>query len=141
MNIDSIEKGVVIDHIQAGKGMDIVRLLGLEELTCPVAVIRNARSSKSGRKDIIKIEDSIDLDLDALGFIDPNIAVNVIVGGEIVEKKRMAPPSEVTNVVRCNNPRCITSTEQELPHIFKRSVGGEGYYCAWCEQPYHPKST
>lgn len=136
MNIDSIERGVVIDHIEAGKGMEIVRLLRLDDMTCPVAVIRNARSSKSGRKDIIKIEEEIDLNLDVLGFIDPNITVNVIVGGRITEKKRMAPPNEVVNVVTCKNPRCITSVERGLPQIFRRAKGGDKYRCAYCEQEY-----
>lgn len=138
MNIDSIERGVVIDHIAAGRGMDIVRMLDLDHLTCPVAVIRNARSGKTGKKDIIKIEDEVDLNLDVLGFIDPNITVNVIVGGHIVEKKRIALPSRVVNVVKCKNPRCITSTERELPHIFKRSEGDDVFRCHYCEQEYQP---
>ena len=136
MNIDSIERGVVIDHIAAGRGMEIVRLLGLERLTCPVAVIRNARSAKSGRKDIIKIEDEIDLNLDVLGFIDPHITVNIIEHGRIVQKRRIAPPEKVTNVVKCRNPRCITSTERELPHIFHRKKDDGGYRCTYCEQAY-----
>ncbi len=136
MNVDSIERGVVIDHIGAGKGMEIVRLLRLEELTCPVAVIRNARSGKIGRKDIIKIEDEIDLDLDVLGFIDPNITVNIITGSRIVEKRRTSPPNQVVNVVQCKNPRCITSTERDLPQVFLRKEGGEVYRCSYCEQEY-----
>ncbi len=138
MNVDSIERGVVIDHIAAGKGMEIVRLLGLDSMTCPVAVIRNARSSKTGRKDIIKIEDEIDLNLDVLGFIDPNITVNVIVNGSIVEKKRIAPPMQVVNVVKCRNPRCITSTERGVNEMFRRSPGSEVYRCVYCEQEYQP---
>ena len=138
MNVDSIERGLVIDHIQAGKGMEIVRLLDLDKVSCPVAVIRNARSSKTRRKDIIKIEDELDLNLDVLGFIDPNITVNIIVGGKIVEKKRIAPPDEVIDVVKCKNPRCITSIERELPQIFRRSVAEEVYRCAYCEQEYQP---
>ncbi len=136
MNIDSIARGVVIDHIEAGRGMEIVRLLELDKLICPVAVIRNARSGKTGRKDIIKIEDEIDLNLDVLGFIDPNITVNVIVGGKIVEKKRLAPPDQVVNVVRCKNPRCITSVERELPQIFRRAESDQHYRCIYCEQEY-----
>ncbi len=138
MNVDSIERGVVIDHIAAGKGMEIVSLLNLEKMTCPVAVIRNARSGKSGKKDIIKIEDEVDLNLDALGFIDPNITVNIIMNGRIVEKKRMAPPKEVVNVVKCINPRCITSVERGLPHVFRRSLESDVYRCAYCEQEYQP---
>ncbi|MDL2325367.1 aspartate carbamoyltransferase regulatory subunit [Ruminococcaceae bacterium OttesenSCG-928-A16] len=136
MNIDSIERGVVIDHIDAGKGMELVRLLHLDKLTCPVAVIRNARSSKTGKKDIIKIEDEIDLDFDVLGFIDPSITVNIIVNGHIVEKKRIAPPHRVVNVVQCKNPRCITSVERELPQIFRRADESSVYRCAYCEQEY-----
>lgn len=138
MNVDSIERGVVIDHIAAGKGMEIVRLLNLEKATCPIAVIRNARSSKSGKKDIIKIEDEVDLNLDVLGFIDPNITVNIIVNGHIVEKKRMAPPQEVTNVVKCINPRCITTVERGLSQVFRRSPDSDVYRCAYCEQEYQP---
>ena len=138
MNIDSIERGVVIDHIDAGRGMEIVRLMELDKLNCPIAVIRNARSGKTGRKDIIKIEDEIDLNLDVLGFIDPDITVNVIVGAKIVEKKRIAPPTQVVNVVKCKNPRCITSTERELPQVFRRRPGSEWYRCAYCEQEYQP---
>lgn len=136
MNVDSIEKGVVIDHIAAGKGMEIVRLLNLEEKTCPIAVIRNARSSKSDRKDIIKIEDNLDVDLDVLGFIDPNITVNYIDNGHIIKKTRIAPPLSVINVVKCKNPRCITSTERELPQIFRRAEGSDIYRCIYCEQEY-----
>lgn len=138
MNVDSIERGVVIDHIAAGKGMEIVRLLDLEQLTCPVAVIRNARSSKTGKKDIVKIEDEIDVNLDVLGFIDPHITVNIIVGGRIVEKKRMAPPDEITNVAKCKNPRCITTVEPDLPQVFRRAGDGEVYRCVYCEQEYSP---
>lgn len=141
MNIDSIERGVVIDHIDSGRGMEIVRLLDLEKLTCPVAVIRNARSGKSGKKDIIKIEDEIDVDLDVLGFIDPNITVNVIMNGKIVEKKRIAPPHRVVNVVSCKNPRCITSTERGLPQIFRRADEADVYRCTYCEQEYQPSEA
>lgn len=138
MNIDSIERGLVIDHIAPGRGMEILKLLGLEKVTCPVAVIRNARSGKTGRKDIIKIEDAIDINLDVLGFIDPNITVNIIVGSEIVEKKRIDPPQRVVNVVKCINPRCITSTERGLPEIFDRQSSGGLYRCHYCEQEYQP---
>ena len=136
MNIDSIERGVVIDHIDAGRGMEIVRLLELDNLSCPVAVIRNARSGKTGRKDIIKVEDEIDVNFDVLGFIDPDITVNIIVGGKIVEKRRLAPPSQVVNVVHCKNPRCITSVERELPQIFRRAEAEKVYRCIYCEQEY-----
>lgn len=138
MNIDSIENGLVIDHIAAGRGMEIVRLLELEKMTTPVAVIRNARSNKSGKKDIIKIENETDINLDVLGFIDPNITVNVIKNGKKVEKKRMAPPDEVENVVNCINPRCITSTERELAQRFRRQGDNGVYRCVYCEQEYQP---
>lgn len=139
MNVDSIERGVVIDHIGAGKGMDIVRMLDLEKLTCPVALIRNARSGKAGKKDIIKIEDEIDINLDVLGFIDPHITVNIIVGSKIVEKRQSTPPQKVVNVVQCKNPRCITSIEKELPQVFARRPGSQVYRCHYCEQEYQPK--
>ena len=125
MNVDSLQKGLVIDHIQAGKSMEIYRFLDLDRLDCSVAIIKNARSGKSGKKDIIKIEDKIDVDLDVLGFIDPNITVNVVEGGRITRKRKLQLPAQVTNVAKCKNPRCITSIEQELPHIFKLSEEGD----------------
>ena len=142
LNIDSLERGVVIDHIKAGKSMEIYRVLELDKLDCSVAIIKNARSKKTGKKDIIKIEDQMDFDLDVLGFIDPNITVNVIDGGKIVEKRHLTMPKQVVNVVRCKNPRCITSIEQELPQVFNL-VEGAGrehpvYRCAYCEQEYSP---
>ena len=138
MNIDSIENGLVIDHIEAGKGMEIVRLLELEKMTSPVAVIRNARSNKMGKKDIIKIENETDINLDVLGFIDPNITVNVIKNGHKQQKKRIAPPAEVVNVVECKNPRCITTTERELAQRFRRASGNGVYRCVYCETEYQP---
>ena len=141
MNVDSLQKGLVIDHIQAGKSMEIYRFLDLDRLDCSVAIIKNARSGKSGKKDIIKIEDKIDVDLDVLGFIDPNISVNVVEGGRITRKRKLQLPAQVTNVAKCKNPRCITSIEQELPHIFKLSEEGDRrvYRCIYCEQEYNPK--
>ena len=141
MNVDSLQKGLVIDHIQAGKSMEIYRFLDLDRLDCSVAIIKNARSGKSGKKDIIKIEDKIDVDLDVLGFIDPNITVNVVEGGRITRKRKLQLPAQVTNVAKCKNPRCITSIEQELPHIFKLSEEGNRrvYRCIYCEQEYNPK--
>ncbi len=138
MNIDSIERGVVIDHIEAGKGMEIVRLLKLDKLSCTVAVIRNARSNKTKSKDIIKIEDEIDVNLDVLGFINPNITVNIIVDGKISAKKRLTPPNQVVNVVQCKNPRCITSVERGLEQVFFRGEGEQPYRCMYCEQEYQP---
>ena len=137
LNIDSLEKGVVIDHIESGKSMEIYRVLELDKLDCSVAIIKNARSKKSGRKDIIKIEDRIDIDLDVLGFIDPNITVNIIDGGRIIEKKHLQLPERIVNVAKCKNPRCITSVEQELDHVFVLTDPEQGVYrCLYCEQEY-----
>lgn len=137
MNVDSLERGLVIDHIGAGRSMEIYRVLGLDKLDCCVAIIKNARSNKTGRKDIMKIEDLIDLDLDALGFLDPNITVNIIDGGKIVEKKKLNLPQKVTDIIHCNNPRCITSVEQELPHEFRLADPGRGLYrCKYCDHVY-----
>ena len=137
LNIDSLEKGVVIDHIEAGRSMEIYRVLELGKLDCSVAIIKNARSKKSGRKDIIKIEDRIDIDLDVLGFIDPNITVNIIDGGHIIEKKHLQLPERIVNVAKCKNPRCITSVEQELDHVFVLTDAEKGVYrCMYCEQEY-----
>ena len=137
MNVDSLQKGLVIDHIQAGKSMEIYRFLDLDRLDCSVAIIKNARSGKSGKKDIIKIEDKIDVDLDVLGFIDPNITVNVVEGGRITRKRKLQLPAQVTNVAKCKNPRCITSIEQELPHVFYLSdERTETYRCKYCEEKY-----
>ena len=137
LNIDSLEKGVVIDHIEAGRSMEIYRVLELDKLDCSVAIIKNARSKKSGRKDIIKIEDRIDIDLDVLGFIDPNITVNIIDGGHIIEKKHLQLPERIVNVAKCKNPRCITSVEQELDHVFVLTDPEKGVYrCMYCEQEY-----
>ena len=137
LKIDSLQNGMVIDHIQAGRGMEIYNYLGLDRLDCSVAIIKNARSKKSGRKDIIKIEDRIDIDLDVLGFIDPNITVNIIDGGHIIEKKHLQLPERIVNVAKCKNPRCITSVEQELDHVFVLTDPEKGVYrCMYCEQEY-----
>ena len=112
-------------------------MLELDKLDCSVAIIKNARSKKSGRKDIIKIEDRIDIDLDVLGFIDPNITVNIIDGGHIIEKKHLQLPERIVNVAKCKNPRCITSVEQELDHVFVLTDPEKGVYrCMYCEQEY-----
>ena len=117
--------------------MEIYRALELDKLDCSVAIIKNARSKKTARKDIIKIEDRIDIDLDILGFIDPNITVNIIDNGEIVEKKHLSLPQRIVNVARCKNPRCITSVEQELDHVFLLTDEARGIYrCAYCEHQY-----
>ena len=137
LNIDSMENGIVIDHITAGRGMRIYELLELDKLDTCVAIIKNARSSKYGKKDIIKIEDRIDIDLDVLGFLDPSITVNIIEGGRIVEKKHLTLPGRIVNVAKCKNPRCITSVEQELDHVFLLTDPEAGTYrCMYCEQEY-----
>jgi len=138
LNIGKIEEGFVLDHIQAGKSLQIYHQLGLDKLDCTVAIIRNAKSNKSGKKDILKVECPIDLlDLDVLAFIDHNITVNVIKDGEIVDKRELSLPKEIKNIIRCRNPRCITSIEQELPHIFVLSdEKKEIYRCKYCEEKY-----
>ncbi len=134
MNIDSIKNGLVIDHIRAGSAMRIYNLLGLDELDCTVAIIKNAQSAKLGRKDIIKIDTVTDIDLDVLGYVDPGITVNVIRGGELVEKKQLSLPERLENVLRCRNPRCITSAEPGLKQVFFLSDrAGKTYRCLYCE--------
>ena len=119
LNISGLQEGIVLDHIEAGKSLDIYYHLGLDKLECQVAIIKNARSNKMGRKDIIKIEGGLDtVDLKVLGYIDHNITVNIIRGDRIAEKRALKLPKKITNVIQCKNPRCITSIEQELPHIF-----------------------
>ena len=141
LNISGLKEGVVLAHIEAGRSMDIYYQLGLDKLDCQVAIIKNARSSKMGRKDIIKIEGNLDtLDLDVLGYIDHNITVNIIHDNAIVEKKALKLPKKITNVIRCKNPRCITSIEQELPHIFYLAdEKTETYRCQYCEERYGKK--
>lgn len=131
MNIDSIKNGVVIDHISAGKAMELYGILGLDSLDCSVAVIKNAPSGKMGKKDIIKIDADIDMDFDVIGYISPNATVNIIKNGETVEKKHIALPLRLTNIIRCKNPRCITTTEQEIDHIFV--LTNSGYRCLYCD--------
>ena len=134
MNVDSIKNGIVIDHITAGLGMRIFNLLGLDDLDCPVAIIKNVASRKMGKKDIIKIDADIKLDLDVLGYVDPGVTVNVIKDSKLVEKKAIELPERLTNVVKCKNPRCITTTEQELPHVFKLTDRQKRVYrCIYCE--------
>ena len=134
MNIDSIKNGIVIDHIQAKKGMEIYELLNLNELDCSVAVITNAKSKKMGRKDIIKIDADIEVNTDIIGYIDPDITVNIIKDGKNVEKKSIELPQKLTNVLFCKNPRCISATEQELPHVFTLADRENRIYrCLYCE--------
>lgn len=136
LNIDSIRNGFVLDHIQAGRAMAIYHYLNLDELECQVAIIKNARSNKMGRKDIIKVEGSLDImDFDVLGFIDHNITVDIITDGVLVEKKELKLPEKITNVLHCKNPRCITSIEQELDHVFVLTDRKNGLYsCQYCEE-------
>ena len=137
LNIDSIQNGIVIDHIQAGKGMRIYELLELDKLDCCVALIKNARSSKLGRKDIIKIEGDLSINFDVLGFIDNNITVCTIKNGELVTKENIVLPRRIKNVVKCKNPRCITSTEENLDQIFVLcDEKAHRYRCLYCEQAY-----
>jgi len=134
MNIDAIRNGIVIDNIRAGGGMEIYRLLNLEALDCSVALIKNVTSAKMGRKDIIKIDRTLDVDLDALGYIDPDITINLIRDGELIEKHHPELPDRITNIIRCKNPRCITTTEQELKQVFKLTDRKERVYrCIYCE--------
>ena len=138
LNISGISEGFVLDHIQAGMSLQIYHDLKLDKLDCTVAIIKNARSNKMGKKDIIKVECPVEaLDLDILGFIDHNITVNVIQGDRIVEKKVLTLPTEVTNVIKCKNPRCITSIEQELDQVFQLTdPNKEVYRCKYCEEKY-----
>lgn len=138
LNISGIHEGFVLDHIQAGMSLSIYHDLKLDRLDCSVAIIKNARSNKMGKKDIIKVECPIDaLDLDILGFIDHNITVNIIKGDKIVEKKELHLPMQVVNVIKCKNPRCITSIEQGLDHIFVLTdKENEVYRCKYCEETY-----
>lgn len=134
MNIDSIKNGIVIDHIEAGKGMEIYSLLNLDSLNCSVAIIKNVNSHKMGKKDIIKIDSEIDIDVDILGYVSPDATVDIIKDGKLVNKKKMTLPETLINVIHCKNPRCITTTEQELPNIFNLAdKKNRVYRCAYCE--------
>lgn len=138
LNISGLKEGIVLDHIEAGKSLEIYYNLGLDKLECQVAIIKNARSNKMGRKDIIKIDGHMDnLDLQVLGYIDHNITVNIIRDSQIIEKKTLKLPQKITNVIKCKNPRCITSIEQELAHIFYLAdEQKEIYRCMYCEEQY-----
>ena len=134
MNIDSIKNGIVIDHIQAKKGMKIYEALNLQELECSVAIITNAKSKKMGRKDIIKIDKSIDIDLDILGYIDPDITINIVKDDKSVNKFHVTKPEKIVNIVKCQNPRCITSVEKGLDQVFILSDKEKQIYrCKYCE--------
>lgn len=137
MNIDSIQNGIVIDHISAGCGMQLYHLLGLDNLDVSVAIIKNATSKKLGKKDIIKIDAAIDINLDVIGFVHPGATVNIIRNGELVHKMTMDLPETLTNVLTCKNPRCITSTEPNLKQVFKLTDrANKVYRCIYCETKY-----
>ena len=137
LNISGLNQGVVIDHIQAGGAMKIYEYLNMEKLDCQVAIIKNAKSNKMGRKDINKIEGPIQIDLNVLGILDHNITINIIENDKIVRKHTLELPDEVTNIIRCKNPRCITSIEQELPHKFKLTDRKNRIYrCIYCESKF-----
>ena len=134
MNIDGVNTGIVLDHIKAGKSMQIYKLLKLDKIDNCVAIIQNAASSKYGKKDIIKIDQLIDLDFDVLGYIDSNITVNIVKDGKLAEKKHLTSPETLTNVIQCKNPRCITSIEQEIVQQFRLVDRDKKVYrCAYCD--------
>lgn len=138
MNIDGVKNGIVLDHIKAGESMKIYDLLELDKLDCCVAIIKNVRSTKYGRKDIIKIDtEDVNLRLDALGYIDSNITINLVKDGKLIRKTHLALPDTLVNVIKCKNPRCITSVEQEIKHIFKLVDKDKKIYrCAYCDAEY-----
>ena len=140
MNIDGVKNGIVLDHIKAGKSMMVYKLLGLDKINSCVAIIQNADSSKYGKKDIIKIDELINLDYDVLGYIDSNITVNIVKDGKMVGKKHLELPAELKNVVKCKNPRCITSVEQEIVQIFRlKNAEKKVYRCAYCDAEHKVK--
>ena len=135
MNIGHIENGIVLDHITPGNGMNIYNVLKLDKLDCTVALIKNADSPKMGKKDIIKISTHLEIDLDVLGYLDPGITVNIIHDGEVVERRTLTLPQRVVGVIKCKNPRCITSVEREIVHEFKLTDPNKKVYrCIYCEQ-------
>lgn len=134
MIIDSIQNGIVIDHITSGKSMELYNILGLADLNCTVAILKNVTSNKLGRKDIIKIDREMDLDWDLIGFVDPSITVNIIRNGQLAEKRTLKLPERIRGVLTCHNPRCITSVEQELPQEFVLADREKHTYrCIYCE--------
>ena len=137
MHIDSIQNGIVLDHIKAGKAMELYRVLELNKLECSVAVLMNVPSRKMGCKDMIKIAEDYEVNLDILGYIDPGITVNIIKNGELTEKRSVDLPDQITGYLKCHNPRCITTTEQELTQVFKLANRATGTYrCLYCEAEY-----
>ena len=140
MNIDGVKTGIVLDHIKAGKSMQIYELLGLDKINNCVAIIQNADSAKYGKKDIIKIDQIIDLDFDVLGYIDSNITVNIVKDGKLERKHHMELPQTLKNVVKCKNPRCINSVEQEIVHTFKLvDKENKVYRCIYCDAEHKVK--
>lgn len=134
MNIDSIQNGIVLDHIKAGKSLQIYQDLHLDKLNCSVAIIKNVKSQKMVRKDIVKIDQDININLDVLGYIDPDVSVNIIKDGKLVEKKKIELPEKLVGIKKCTNPRCITSTEQGITHIFKLTDRENRIYrCIYCD--------
>ena len=140
MNVNGVHNGIVLDHIKAGTAMTIYNLLQLDKLNCCVAIIQNVDSKKYGKKDIIKIDTELELDLDMLGYIDSNITVNIVKNDERVKKLHLQLPETLTNVIHCKNPRCITSVEQEIKHMFKLvNVDKKAYRCIYCDAIYNSK--
>jgi len=135
ISVTKLENGIVIDHIAAGKGMEIYRLLGLDSIETPIAIIKNVKSSKHGKKDIIKIDGNINVDYDVLGFIDPDATVSIIENGKVTDKKTLKLPENLTGVIKCKNPRCITITETDMKNVFKLADSGI-YRCNYCQHPY-----
>jgi aspartate carbamoyltransferase regulatory subunit len=134
MNIDSIKNGIVIDHIQAKKGMEIYKILSLKDLDCSVAIITNAKSEKMGRKDIIKIDKDMEINMDMIGFIEPNATINIVKDGKLVDKYKVNLPEKIVNIAKCQNPRCITSVEKDLDQIFTLTdKENKVYRCKYCE--------
>ena len=134
MNIDSIKNGIIIDHISAKNGMKIYELLHLGDLNCPVAMITNPKSEKMGRKDIIKIDKDIEINIDMIGFIEPNATINIVKNGELVNKHKVQLPEKIVNIAKCQNPRCITSVERDLDQIFTLTdKENKVYRCKYCE--------
>ena len=136
LRVTNLESGIVIDHIKSGKGMEIYRLLGLDSLESPIAIIKNVKSQKHGKKDIIKIDGNINVDYDILGFVDPNATVSIIENGKISGKKPLKPPDKLTDVIKCKNPRCILSIEADMKHTFVLADTKSGLYrCFYCQYP------
>ncbi|MDD2218072.1 MAG: aspartate carbamoyltransferase regulatory subunit [Eubacteriales bacterium] len=134
MIIGQIKNGIVLDHITAGKGMDLYQILGLDKLECQVAIIKNADSAKLGKKDIIKINEVIDINFDAIGYVDPRVTVNIINDGKLIKRTRIQMPEIIEDIIICKNPRCITTTEQDIKHVFKLTDREKGIYrCIYCE--------